>query len=127
MKRILLTALLASVCVGASAQSPGIRTERLENKTVEFFLEGKTRPGTMTVFLMFDNLTNCNSVSGTVKREAKFTGTRLLSLRPADESMGVGYSYKTYFFNGPVDKRVDTTFVYRMPTTVRWRPASRAA
>lgn len=117
MKRILLAALLAGLCGGAVAQ-PRIRAERRDNKNVEFFLDGKTAPGTLTVFLTLKNLSNCNTSPGTTKYEARFSGTQLLTLRPGDSSRGIVYGYSVRFFNAPVDRQVDTTFVYRMPTTV---------
>lgn len=106
--------------VGAVAQSPTIRTQRNENNSVDFILENKTRPGTLTVFLTLRDLQNCNTASGTFRYETRYTGTRLLSLRPADDTRGVRYGYSYRFFLGPVDKEPDTAFVYRMPTTVRW-------
>lgn len=120
MIRIFLTASFALMFVGAVAQSPTIRTQRNENNSVDFILENKTRPGTLTVFLTLRDLQNCNTASGTFRYETRYTGTRLLSLRPADDTRGVRYGYSYRFFLGPVDKEPDTAFVYRMPTTVRW-------
>lgn len=120
MKRIFLTAWLAVAFGGAFAQSPTVRTERNENNTVDFYLDNKTRPGTLTVFLTLRELQNCNTIPGTFKYESRYTSFRLLSLRPSDATRGVGYGYSYRLFNGPVDKKVDTAFVYRMPTTVRW-------
>ena len=51
--------------VGAVAQSPTIHTQRNENNSVDFILENKTRPGTLTVFLTLRDLQNCNTASGT--------------------------------------------------------------
>lgn len=120
MIRIFLTASFALMFVGAVAQSPTIHTQRNENNSVDFILENKTRPGTLTVFLTLRDLQNCNTASGTFRYETRYTGTRLLSLRPADDTRGVRYGYSYRFFLGPVDKQPDTAFVYRMPTTVRW-------
>lgn len=120
MIRIFLTASFALMFVGAVAQSPTICTQRNENNSVDFILENKTRPGTLTVFLTLRDLQNCNTASGTFRYETRYTGTRLLSLRPADDTRGVRYGYSYRFFLGPVDKEPDTAFVYRMPTTVRW-------
>ena len=120
MIRIFLTASFALMFVGAVAQSPTIHTQRNENNSVDFILENKTRPGTLTVFLTLRDLQNCNTASGTFRYETRYTGTRLLSLRPADDTRGVRYGYSYRFFLGPVDKEPDTAFVYRMPTTVRW-------
>ena len=120
MIRIFLTASFALMFVGAVAQSPTIRTQRNENNSLDFILENKTRPGTLTVFLTLRDLQNCNTASGTFRYETRYTGTRLLSLRPADDNRGVRYGYSYRFFLGPVDKEPDTAFVYRMPTTVRW-------
>lgn len=50
MIRIFLTASFALMFVGVVAQSPTIRTQRNENNSVDFILENKTRPGTLTVF-----------------------------------------------------------------------------
>lgn len=120
MKRIFLLVLLACVWGGVRAQQPRIRTERSDGKSVEFYLDDKTRPGTLTVFLTLKELSNCNTPIGTTKYEVLYAGTRLLTLRPADDSRGVGYGYSYRCFYGPVDGKVDTAFVYRMPTTVRW-------
>ena len=66
MIRIFLTASFALMFVGAVAQSPTIRTQRNENNSVDFILENKTRPGTLTVFLTLRDLQNCNTASGTL-------------------------------------------------------------
>ena len=89
MIRIFLTASFALMFVGAVAQSPTIRTQR-----------NKTRPGTLTVFLTLRDLQNCNTASGTFRYETRYTGTRLLSLRPADDTRGVRYGYSYRFFLG---------------------------
>lgn len=117
MKRMLFAALLAGLCGGVVAQ-PRIRTERLQNNSVEFILEDKTTPGTLTVFLTLKEVSNCNTPTGTSKYEVLFSGTRLLTLRPSDQSRGVGYNYSYRSFHGPVDRQADTAFVYRMPTTL---------
>ena len=93
MIRIFLTASFALMFVGAVAQSPTIHTQRNENNSVDFILENKTRPGTLTVFLTLRDLQNCNTASGTFRYETRYTGTRLLSLRPADDTRGVRYGY----------------------------------
>ncbi len=101
MIRIFLTASFALMFVGAVAQSPTIRTQRNENNSVDFILENKTRPGTLTVFLTLRDLQNCNTASGTFRYETRYTGTRLLSLRPADDTRGVRYGYSYRFFFRP--------------------------
>ncbi len=98
MIRIFLTASFALMFVGAVAQSPTIRTQRNENNSLDFILENKTRPGTLTVFLTLRDLQNCNTASGTFRYETRYTGTRLLSLRPADDTRGVRYGYSYRFF-----------------------------
>ena len=98
MIRIFLTASFALMFVGAVAQSPTIRTQRNENNSVDFILENKTRPGTLTVFLTLRDLQNCNTASGTFRYETRYTGTRLVSLRPADDTRGVRYGYSYRFF-----------------------------
>lgn len=119
MKRIFLFALLAGIC-GSVAAQPRIRTERPDGKSVAFYLDDKSRPGTLTVFLRLKELSNCNTSTGTAKYEVLHSGTQLLLLRPVDASRSVGYSYSYRSFPGPVDRTVDTAFVYRMPTSVRW-------
>lgn len=99
---------------------PRVEARLQANKTVDFYLVNKTNPGTLTAYLTLKDLHNCNAVMGTTKYETLYATTRLVSLRPVDETSGVGYGLSTRFFYGPVDKPVDTTFVYRMPTTVRW-------
>lgn len=114
MKRILFVTLL-SLCCGSVSAQPQIRAKKiLGGKITEFYLEKKDRPGTLTVFLTFTELHNCTSLRGTTKYEVKHDG-RLVSLRAADESYGVGYCYEWRYFYGAIDPVVDTAFVYRMP------------
>lgn len=114
---MLLAALLAGVCVGAAAQLR-IRTERRDNKSVDFYLEGKTTPGTLTAYLTLKGVQNCSTPDGVTKYELQYSGQHLLSLRPSDVTRPVLYNYSVRFFPGPVDKQVDTAFVYRMPATL---------
>ena len=126
MKRILLAALLAGLCGGAVAQ-PRIRAERLQNNSVEFILEDKTAPGTLTVFLTLKEVSNCNTPTGTSKYEVLFSGTRLLTLRPSDQSRGVGYIIRTVLSRVPSISRPTRLLSTGCPRRLRSRSAWHAA
>lgn len=117
MKGALLTALLLAAACAATAQ-PRIRVEEQSGGLrTEFYLEGKDRPGTMTLWLTFTELHNCDTRPGTTRYEVKYDHTRLVTLKPSDESYGVGYRYEWRYYYMPLDHRPDTAFVYRMPCT----------
>lgn len=118
MKRTLLLALLLLAGAAAAAQ-PRIRVERRENNSVDFFLDDKDFPGTCTVFLTLKNLRNCDGPMQTQQFEVRSDGMRLLTLRPVNDRMGIGFSYAVAFFRGRLDPPVDTAFVYRMPCTTQ--------
>lgn len=119
---LICTALLCSYF--ALYAQPKIRTERSGNDVrTDFILEGKDRPGTLTVYLTFSELRNCRMNPGTTKYAVKFNQTRLLTLRAADESYGVQYRYAYRYFYGSIDPKPDTAFVYRMPCSTQ-KPVS---
>lgn len=117
MKRLLLAALLAPLYGAAVAQT--VETETLDNNTVNFVLEGKDRPGTLTLFLTLTDLVNCNASPGTTKYEVTHSHKQLLTLRPVDVEQGIGYRFAYSSVWGRINPPVDTTFVYRMPVAVR--------
>lgn len=114
MKYVLFASLLL-LCGGAAAQPQILAKETPGGKSTEFYLWKKDRPGTLTVFLTFTELHNCNARPGTTRHEVRYDMTRLVALRADDESCGVGYRYTWRYFYGPIDHRADTAFVYRMP------------
>ena len=118
MKRILIAALVVLSMSAVSAQ-PRIRVERMENKNLEFHLDNKQYPGTLTLFLNLKNLENCNALTGTTRYEVRHNGERILTLRPADPQSSVGYDYSYRTIRGRLDPPVDTTLVCRMPCSTR--------
>lgn len=118
MKRILLFLSLLAVC-GTVTARPTIRVDKAPgSKRVSFYLEGKTYPGTLTVYVMLKDVYNCEFSPGETKYEVRTNGSyHLLTLRADDESYGVGYSYSWRCVYGRMDPPVDTAFVYRMPCT----------
>ncbi len=120
MKRIALLALLVFTAVSAAAQSSSssqakVSVRRQSNNTVEFFVEDKTYPGTSTVWLYLKNLSNCTENERPFRREVQSDKERILTLRPADASRPVGFSYAYRFFNGRLLSSVDSTYIYCMP------------
>ncbi|WP_418991020.1 hypothetical protein [Alistipes sp.] len=118
MKRILFAALVVLYAAPASAQ-PRMRVERLENKHVEFYLDNKQYPGTLTAFVTLRELTNCGASEGTSRYEVRSTGQRLFTLRPSDAARSIGYGYSMRTIEGRLDPPVDTTLVCRMPCSTR--------
>lgn len=116
MKRIYLC-LFFVLAVAASTAKPRIRVEKTPGgKSVDFILEDKDRPGTMTVLIDLKELYNCRNVSvGLHKFKVYSDAYRFLSLKADDESYGVGYNYSWRYYYGVLDPEVDTAFVYRMP------------
>lgn len=118
MKPTLFTLLLVLCAASASAQ-PRIRTERLGNKNVEFYLEGNNYPGTLTVLITLKELENCNMSEGTTRYEVHGNGVRLVTLRPSDPQSGIGFRYSYRTIKGRVNPPVDTLLVCRMPCSTR--------
>ena len=115
IRTILLTALLTAVGLSASAR-PRLRTEKgPDGKSVTFYLEDKDYPGTMTVFMNFTDMRNCDLGNGVQQIVVRHSGQRLLTLRPQDSQLNIGYRLSWRPVQGLVDPKVDSTFVYRMP------------
>lgn len=110
-----LFALLLVLCTASASAQPRIRTERLGNKNVEFYLEGNSYPGTLTVLLTLKELKNCNMSEGTTRYEVHGNGVRLVTLRPSDTQSGIGFRYSFRTIKGRVNPPVDTLLVCRMP------------
>lgn len=106
----------------ASTDRTNFYTAKGNRPGVILTLEGeKQHPGTMTVFVHFYGMENCNIDNGTKKYELKHTPTQLAIIRPVDQAKGTGnqygyrYQYWSRWFYGQVDREPDTAFVYRFP------------
>lgn len=115
IRTILLAALLAAVGLSASGR-PRLRTEKgPDGKSLTFYLEDKDYPGTMTVIMNFTEMRNCDLSDGVQRIAVRHSGQQLLTLRPQDNRLNIGYKLSWRSVPGAVDPKVDSTFVYRMP------------
>lgn len=91
------------------------------NRSVDFNYE-KTDPGTYTVVLNFNNLTNAAESDRQVLNTPGYAG-RLFGLNPANKEQGIGFSYRYSYIRGKLKPRYNPDFVYLLPykkgTTVR--------
>ena len=114
IRKLLL--LIATLLAGNfAAARPKMRVERPDGKSVVFILDNNQRPGTTTVFLKIKKTTNCDISNETRRYAVTARTSKLLTLKPANPSQRVEYSYSWGYVAGPVDPKFDSTFVYRMP------------
>lgn len=92
MIRTLLCALFPLFVAAATAQ-PRVRVERGPvGNSYDFILENKDRAGTLTLLLNFDRLDNCRNLTPGLHKFTVFRDNEcFLTLKPEDESYGVGY------------------------------------
>ena len=88
-------------------------------KSVSFYVDGKDHAGVLTVCFQLLEVSNCGTSPGFYCYEVLQDGSTFLTLRPEDESRGIGYNYSVCCFYGRIDPQVDTTVIYRMPCTTR--------
>lgn len=119
MKRTVLLFLLLATVGMAVAQQRVVATRSQDGKSVDFVLEEKQHPGIVTVLLNFKELVNSDESIGVHKYRVQHDGTPFLTLRPSDDSRGVGYSYSYRCLDFVLDAKVDSSFVYRMPCSTR--------
>jgi hypothetical protein len=99
----------------ATAQDAPVKVNYViaSNKNVDFSFE-KADPGTYTVVLKFNNLTNTYDV-GRQEYEAKGYIGRLTTLSPTNKEQGVGFSYSYSYIRGKFKPKYDPDFIYLLP------------
>lgn len=83
------------------------------NKNVEFSYE-KTDPGTYTVRVKLNRLTN-TSTPDQQDFSVKGLYGGLLTLRPDNKEQGIGFSYTYSYIRGKLKPKYDADFVYTLP------------
>lgn len=116
LKSKLALLLLTSISYfSTNAQESALKVSHRINsdKSVDFDYE-KTDPGTYTVLMKFNELSN-SSVNRDLQITAKYYSGRLTSLRPDNKDLGIGFSYSTSFIRGKLKPKYDPNFLYLLP------------
>ena len=111
---IVLTILVFTVFKSRGQEYPVIiNTVTNTNNTVDLNYT-KSDPGTYFLVITFDGLTNSYS---SVKQKIKVGGYsgKLLTLIPANEQQGIGYSLNYAVIRGVLNPKVDSNFAYLLP------------
>lgn len=114
---ILCALLLIAGTQSLSAKGPEVVTENRPDNSVVFYLKGADDGMTRTVVFNFSRLNNANRPAGEICCEARSSQQRILTLMPVDKTKGIEYAYKYRVWDGRINPKVDTTFVYRMPVS----------
>lgn len=118
MRNLFLIFIALILLQNISAQDPTVQlsSKRLDNNNVEISYE-KSKPGSYTVAIKFDNLTNTSQSPETVFAVYSRSGI-LLTLKPTDPNEGIGYSYKYNYVRGKLNPKVKENFCYILPYKV---------
>lgn len=114
LKVVLLTIFITPTCLIAGAQEQALilESKRNENQSVDFSYR-KTDPGTFTVVVNFNTLTNASN-PGTSFTARDYSG-RLFSLTPTTKEQGIGYGYSVFYIRGKLKPKYDPNFIYLLP------------
>ena len=99
--------------IHAQDRTVEVTAVRNENKTVDFFYK-KNKPGSYIVKMEFNSLTNTNASNEYEEVIDGSTG-RLLTLRPENKDLGIGYGFKYMYAIGNTRAKVDSLFQYILP------------
>jgi len=118
IKKLKITALILFGCAisfkaDAQEQQVNITYKINTDKSVDFSYE-KPDPGTYTVMLKFNNLTNSTGQSEQVFNIKGYSGN-FLTLRPQNKEQGIGFSYRYSYIRGRLDPKYNAGFVYLLP------------
>lgn len=86
---------------------------RNTNNNIEFSYT-KSKPGSYTVKINFNNLTNTMAAEQ-YETVVEASSGRLLTLRPTNKEQGISYGYKTSYAFGNSKPKVDSSFQYLLP------------
>lgn len=108
--------LLTSISYfSTNAQESTLKVSHRVNsdKSIDFDYE-KTDPGTYTVLMKFNELSN-SSTNRDLQITAKYYSGRLTSLRPDNKDLGIGFSYSTTYIRGKLNPKYNPNFLYLLP------------
>ena len=89
-----------------------VTSKRNDDKSVDLYFE-KDEPGTMTVNVKFNSISNSNAPLSVFKAEG-YSGV-LMTLRPTNKDNGIDFSYNYRYIRGALLPKIDKAFVYALP------------
>ncbi|NGY37027.1 peptidoglycan DD-metalloendopeptidase family protein [Flavobacterium sp. XN-5] len=110
---IILIVVSCATPLQAQDRTVEVTSVRNDNKSVDFFYT-KNKPGSYTVKIEFNSLSN-TSTSLLHEQVVEGNSGRLLSLKPTNSELGIGYGYKTSYAFGNSEPKVDSLFQYLLP------------
>ncbi len=111
--KLLLVFLLMIWEVGYSQNNLiKVDSKRNPDNSVDFTYV-KEYPGTLSVVVKFERLTN--SRYSTYPRILRANSGRLFSLNAIDKQQGIGYSFSYTYIRGAIEPKVDKNFSYLLP------------
>jgi len=115
--RFLVAVLSLATCsvLNVFAQESALRLSNRVNGDKSVALEfQKSDPGSYTVVLKFNSISNAMD-PGNRKFEAKNYSGTITTLTPSNKEQGVGYSYNYSFIRGKLNPKYDAAFIYVLP------------
>ena len=111
----ILFLIIVSFSTNSQAQDRVIEitTVKNENNTVDFFYK-KNKPGSYTLKLEFNMLSNTNN-SAEFEEVLENSSGKLFTLRPTNPAAGIGFGFKYISTMGNSRVRVDSLFHYILP------------
>lgn len=110
---LFIVLLCHSTILKAQERVVEVTAVRNNDNSVDFFYK-KTKPGSYTVKLEFENLKN-TFASDYYEQVINENSGRLTTLRPTNKDSGIGYGYKTSYVFGNARPKVDSLFQYILP------------
>jgi hypothetical protein len=114
-KTIILTvALLLSISFLKAQESVlKVTTNSNTDRSISFTAD-KSVPGTYTIVLKFNTISNCNDFAFE-NYTVNDNHYNFLNLKPSNKEQGIGYSYSYAYIRGKLNPKYDPNFVYLLP------------
>ena len=114
---IAMSLLTISTSLKLQAQERVVEVTSVRNtdKTVDLKYQ-KNAPGSYTVKIKFSNLTN--TFASDYEEVVQYSSGNLVTLRPENKDLDIGYSYSTSYTMGNHKPKVDSLFQYLLPFKV---------
>lgn len=111
--KIFLFLIFSSNLLFAQLRELELSALRMDDNSVDINFE-KTSPGSYTVVIDFNNLSNTRQP---LDKEYTIVGYKgkVLTLTPENKTQGIGYGYSYSFIRGKYKPRVDKDFCYVLP------------
>ena len=110
---LIFIALLLFQNTCAQDQALRLSAKTLDNRNVEISYE-KSKPGSYTVAIKFNDLTNTYQSNESVYTIDNSRGI-LLTLKPQNKDQGIGYGYKYSYIRGKINPKFKENFCYILP------------